>query len=68
MLNIFTICRCKHYVYVNVTDRPMVRGEQGTVRRGSSQQRTQLFPDSGVSDQLGTGRMAYLDAAQVSIG
>ena len=45
----------------------VVRGTEGFINVGGRRHRTQLYPDKGISDELGTNNMAYLNPDQVRL-
>jgi len=60
--------RCKHFVYVDVSVYPSVRGETGLTRvGGSDRDRTQLYPDRSIADKYGVTDLAHLNNQQVHV-
>jgi len=58
---------CQHYVYVDVTSHPTALGPDGYVRRANRQDKTQLYGNRNVCNELGVQDMAHLDSRQVSV-
>ena len=56
---------CKHFTYVDIATFPACKGEDGYVDEGGKRDRTQLFPDRDIAQELGTSNMALLDLYQV---
>ena len=56
---------CKHFTYVDVSEFPSSKGEEGYTE--GDRDRTQLFNNRNICQELGTNNMAYLDIYQVKI-
>ena len=61
----FFFDRCQHFVYVDLSEFARVGGEQGTVRRGLSQERAELFEERNILDALAVNYMTHFHSAQV---
>ena len=60
--------RCRHFVYVDVSVYPSVRGETGLTRVGATERDlTQLYPDRSIADKYGVNDLAHLNNQQVNV-
>jgi hypothetical protein len=62
---LFCICRCRHYVYADMSRFPSARGEEAYTGDDSSE-KSQMFENIDLMRELETSSMAWLDDYQVT--